>query len=137
MAVICKEVSQLSDRLAIDKLEDRYRIDLPREMKIFLKENNGGIPEKYCFEVNGEEYEIRCFLSFNKEEYNSIYLPAESFQKETNGKIIPFAKDSADNYYCINTENLKIYFWSSEENLYYCLVKNFSEFVELLDDAIN
>ena len=129
MSIICVDIKQIKDELAIEKLEDKYEFDLPNELKDFFRENNGGIPNKNVFETKGKEYEIRCFLSFNDGEYNSIKAPLASFQEETQGKIIPIAKDSGDNYYCMNKENGKIYYWDKDDNLYYCIADSFGEFI--------
>ena len=83
-------------------------------------------------EISGDEYEIRCFLSFNSGEYNSIDIPLESFQKETHGKMIPIAKDSGDNYYCIHVETNKIYYWDKDEYLYYNLAESLETFLQYL-----
>ncbi len=132
MVAICTDVSIIKDEMAIEKLEDKYEFDLPQDVKSFFEVNNGGIPRKNLFTANGEEYEIRCFLSFNNDEYNSIKVPLASFQKETHGKIVPLAKDSGDSYYCLNIENLKVYYWSREDELYYCLAESFELFIEML-----
>ena len=123
MAVICTEVVGISDPAVFGKLEKKYGFKFEENVKRFFKENNGGIPQQSTIKVNGEEYEIRCFLSFNSGEYNSIDMPMDSFQKETNGKIIPVAKDSGDDYYCIHTENGKVYYWDKDGDLYQLVIR--------------
>lgn len=130
MAVICTEIAGISNSGVFEKLEKKYGFKFDENIKSFFKENNGGIPEQNTIKVNGKEYEVRCFLSFNSGEYNSIDMPMDSFQKETHGKIIPIAKDSGDNYYCIHTENEKVYYWDKDENLYYNLADSFMAFLE-------
>ena len=132
MNVICKKVSDLNNKTVIEEMGELYNIKFPSMMVSFFEKNNGGIPMKKEFFSNGEEYEIRCFLSFNEEEYTSIRKPLDFFQKETNGKVIPFAKDSADNYFCINLQTEKIYFWDKDDNLYYNISNNFEEFISNL-----
>lgn len=132
MDKICINISKLTDELAIEKLEDKFDLDFSSDFKEFFILNNGGIPLNSKFMYENKEYEVRCFLSFNNDEYNSIKKPLSSFQEETNGKIVPFAKDSGDNYYCLNIENQKVYYWSRDEELYYCLAEAFSEFIGYL-----
>ena len=132
MKNICKSVSTLKDISSIERIEDKYNINFPKDMIRFFEINNGGIPNKKEFAINGKEYELRCFLSFNQDEYNSIHKAIDSFQIETKGKIAPFAKDSADNYYCINLETGIVYYCSGEENLYFKLTENFNSFLLLL-----
>lgn len=98
---------------------------------IFYK-NNGGIPLKKEFFMNDTEYEVRYFLSFNEGDYNEIRTPMKAFLQETEGKIVPFAKDSGDNYYCLHVETGKIYYWENEENLYYNIADTFETFVGYL-----
>ena len=132
MAIACVDVKVLKDKSVIDRIEDKYDIYFSEDFKKFFRENNGGIPKKNIFNVNGKEYEIRCFLSFNEGEYNSIRKPLAWFQEKTHGKIVPVAKDSGDNYYCVNLETEKIYFWDKDDNLYYCVAASFAEFIGYL-----
>ncbi len=134
MAVICAEIVEISNPGVFGELEKEYGFKFEEDVKSFFMENNGGIPEQNMIEVNGEEYEVRCFLSFNSGEYNSIDIPMDSFQKETHGKIIPIAKDSGDNYYCIHIENGKVYYWDKDENLYYNLADSFGTFLEYFNE---
>lgn len=127
--VICTNVKVITDQLAIDNLARKYNIIFPEGFKSFFKENNGGIPKKTTITVSGTEYSIRCFLSFNEGEYNSIGKPLAWFQEKTNGKIIPIAKDDADNYYCLNVETGKIYFFDNDDDLYYYISETFPEFI--------
>lgn len=132
MTIICTDVSKLVDPNRIDEIGMLYGIKFESDFKEFIMKNNGGIPINSSVLINGKEYEIRCFMSFNKDEYNSIDLAIESFQKETKGKIYPIAKDSGDNYFCINRENGKVYFWNKDDNLYYRLTDSFQEFCAYL-----
>ena len=134
MRVICKDVSEFKKATAITSVEEKYGIKFPEKMVAFFKANNGGIPDTREIMVDGREYEIRCFLSFNEKEYNSIHQPIESYQKETNGKIVPIAIDSGDNYFCLNLETGNIYYNDYEDGLYYKLFNNFSELIDAIND---
>ena len=97
----------------------------------FLKMNSGGYPVNDVVKFNGEEYEIRVFLSLDDSDANYyIKKPLEYFLKKTKGKIVPIGIDSGDNYYCLNNENGKVYFWSSGEDQYYCIADSLERFVE-------
>ncbi len=132
MDVICRNISGLKDKTLIERVTDRSNIDLPQSVTAFFEKNNGGIPLKKEFSVGDDEYEVRCFLSFNEGDHNAIKAPLGSFQKETNGKIFPLAKDSGDNYFCLNLENKKIYYWDKDENLYYNIAEDFAAFIGYL-----
>ena len=132
MEVICRDVREIDDVSFIKRFEDKYDIEFSKDFISFMKLNNGGIPLKKQVELAGDLYEVRCFLSFFDDEYNSIGKPLESFQKKTKGKIIPFAIDSGDNYFCLNLDTEKIYYWDREDDLFYLLSNSFTEFVSNL-----
>lgn len=132
MSIICRSVSELKSRTIFDEIQNEYNISFPHEMLEFFKKNNGGSPYKKEFMVDDIEYEVRCFLSFNGEDYNAIQKPLDSFQKETKGKIVPVAKDSGDSYFCLNIENEKVYYWDKDENLYYKIADTFETFINYL-----
>lgn len=118
---------------AWDYAEEKYGITVRRDIKSFLKKNGGKYPIKDEITVKGVTYEIRVFLSLderNKEYY--IGKPLEFFLTNTNGKIIPIAIDSGDNYYCVNNETGKVYYWSAEEDKYYQIANNLASFCKLL-----
>ena len=100
--------------------------------ELFFTLNNGGIPYQKEFSAQGDDYELRCFLSFNAEDYNSIFLPLASYQQETKGKIVPFAKDSADNYYCMHVETGEIYYNDNDDGLYYKIFASFADMIAVL-----
>ena len=98
----------------------------------FLKMNSGGYPVNDVVKFNGEEYEIRVFLSLDDSDANYyIKKPLEYFLKKTKGKIVPIGIDSGDNYYCVNNETGNIYFWSAGEDLYYKISESVMEFTEM------
>ncbi|MFR6168520.1 MAG: SMI1/KNR4 family protein [Blautia wexlerae] len=41
---------------------------------------------------------------------------------------------SGDNYYCVNNENGKVYYWSSSEDSYYYIAESIDEFASFLGD---
>ena len=71
------------------------------------------------------------FLFLSNSRYNTIFQTADFFQTKTRGKIFPIAKDSGDNYFCINIENDAVYYWDKEEDKYYLLTENFKQFIEV------
>ena len=53
------------------------------------------------------------------------------FLEKTKGKIVPIGLDSGDNYYCVNNETGKVYYWSAGEDSYYCIAESIMDFIEL------
>ncbi len=54
--------------------------------------------------------------------------PLNTFLRKTKGRIVPFAIDSEDNFYCYNNETGKIYYWSSDLDEYSLLVDSLEAF---------
>ena len=101
----------------------------------FLKINSGGYPIKDVIIFDGEEYEIRVFLSLDISDSNYyIEKPLLFFMEKTKGKIIPIALDSGDNYYCVNNETGKVYYWVSEEKRYYCIADSLENFIVCFEE---
>ena len=112
--------------------EKTYSITIRSEIKDFLEENSGGYPVKDIIVSDGEEYEVRVFMSLDESDKNYYILkPIDYFLKKTKGKIIPIGIDSGDNYYCVNNENGKVYYWSAGEDSYYCIAETIADFISL------
>lgn len=120
------------DEILFVNAEKNHSVKIREDIKAFVKENTGGYPIKDVISSGGEEYEIRVFLSADTEDKNyCIEKPMDYFLQKTKGKIIPIGIDSGDNYYCVNNETGKVYYWSAGEDQYYCIALNLDEFVEL------
>ena len=113
-----------------EEIERIYSIKIRTDIKTFFELNSGGYPTKDIILVDGEEYEVRVFLSLDKNDDN-YYLerPLNFFLEKTKAKIIPIGIDSGDNYYCVNNETGKVYYWSAGENQYYCISNSLEEFI--------
>ena len=80
--------------------EKKYNIIIREDVKKFLELNSGGYPLKDIIYSDGEEYEVRNFLSLDAEDENYyIGKPLEYFLERTKGKMLPIGIDSGDNYY--------------------------------------
>jgi len=114
--------------------EAKYSIQIRDDIKAFLTANSGGYPVRDLIEVDGEEYEVRVFLSLDRANKNYyIEKPLAFFLDNTKGKIVPIGVDSGDNYYCVNNETGKVYHWSAGDNQYYCIGKSIEEFASLFE----
>ena len=118
------------DESIIKNAEIKFNIVIKKEIVDFFKYNNGGYPTTNYIEVNDEKYEIKAFLSLDKtDDYYCLGESIEYFLSNTKGKIIPFAVDSSDNYFCVNNETGKVYYWSSNFNEYYFIVETLTDFI--------
>lgn len=112
--------------------EKKYSVSIRKEIKDFLEKNSGGYPVKDIIVSDGEEYEVRVFLSLDSADENYyIQKPMDYFLEKTKGKIVPIGLDSGDNYYCVNNETGKVYYWSAGEDSYYCIAESIMDFIEL------
>ena len=116
------------------EVEKTFNIVVCKDIKDFLAVNAGGHPTRNIILVQGEEYEVRVFLSLDEQDqYYYIKKPLLDFLQRTKGKIIPIGIDSSDNYYCVNNETGKVYYWSMELDEYYCIAENLEKFVSLFE----
>lgn len=132
MTCISNNPSSKINRNIFSEVENAYSITLREDIKTFLVNNSGGYPVKDMISADGDEYEVRVFLSLDdSDEYYYIQKPIDFFLAKTNGKIVPIGIDSGDNYFCVNNETGKVYYWSSGEDSYYCISNSLNDFVEL------
>lgn len=134
-------MSKVSYNCNVDKdvklfemVEQKFGIQLRDEIKNFIIENAGGYPRKNVIVVDTEEYEVRVFLSLDRNDaHYFIGEPLITFLNNTKGRIVPLAIDSEDNFYCINNETGKIYYWSSEMDEYTFLAESLDSFARLFE----
>lgn len=130
MKCICKNCTQVVNNTIWTETENKYQIKIRQDIQQFLTANSGGFPIKDIIIVDGEEYEVRVFLSLDSNNKNYyIEKPLNYFLENTKGKIVPIGIDSGDNYYCVNNENGKVYYWSAGENQYYCISESLEAFI--------
>lgn len=132
MTCISNNPSSKINRNIFSEVENAYSITLREDIKTFLVNNSGGYPVKDMISSDGDDYEVRVFLSLDdSDEYYYIQKPIDFFLAKTNGKIVPIGIDSGDNYFCVNNETGKVYYWSSGEDSYYYISNSLNDFVEL------
>lgn len=130
MKCICKNCTQVVNNTIWTETENKYQIKIRQDIQQFLTANSGGFPIKDIIIVDGEEYEVRVFLSLDSNDKNYyIEKPLNYFLENTKGKIVPIGIDSGDNYYCVNNENGKVCYWSAGENQYYCISESLEVFI--------
>lgn len=134
MKSISKNVKNNFDADIFAEAEKKYLINIRKDIKDFVSVNAGGYPIKDIIIAEGDEYEVRVFLSLDPEDsYYCITKPLDYFLSKTKGKIIPIGMDSGDNYYCVNNETGKVYYWSASEDNYYCIAETIDKFVSLFE----
>ena len=135
----------------MDLKERRWRVKLPTDYRDFLKENNGGIPQKNCFWHDDKHYEVYRFLC--------VLLKVEKSEFEINvvrtkldnrlvydenlvgAEIMPIAELKSGDYVCLDFHESRytptVCLWNNRSSVNhapvtYPLAKTFTEFLEML-----
>ena len=131
MAIIWRRVKKLNTPDAISAFETKYGFVIPADLKDCISDNNGGRPTpKVLVTDTGAEYEVKSLLSYNEEDTENIYKVIDFFVKEYGTSVLPYAKDSGGNYYCV--KDGKIVFWTQDME-FYPICASFSDFIKLLE----
>lgn len=122
----------LENPLAVKQLQEKYGFALSGELTNCILSNNGARPRPNTIVLkNGEENDVKMLLSYNENDPENIYKVIEYFIKTYNGSLIPFASDSAGNYYC--EQGKRIVLWT-QNNEILPVCSNFSQFLDSLYD---
>jgi len=117
----------------VENFEKQHSIMLSNELKECIKEFNSGRPEPNVVKLqNGIECEVKMLLSYSKGDTENIFKVIDYFINQYNGNIIPFASDSAGNYFCEQKDG-KVVYWT-QENEIFPVCDNFKTFLESLYD---
>lgn len=120
----------LENPLALKQLQEKYGFALSSELSNCILSNNGARPKPNTIVLkNGEENDVKMLLSYNQNDSESIYQVIEYFIKTYNGSLIPFALDSAGNYYC--EQEKRIVLWT-QNNEILPICNSFSQFLDSL-----
>ena len=98
MKSITNHCDKVTDLTLFAEVEAKYSIRIRDDIKEFLTANSGGYPVKDLVKVDGEEYEIRVFLSLdcaNKNYY--IEKPLTFFLDNTKGRLCRLVWIPVDN----------------------------------------
>lgn len=120
----------LENPLAVKHLQAKYGFALSGELTNCILSNNGARPRPNTIVLkNGEENDVKMLLSYNENDPENIYKVIEYFIKTYNGSLIPFASDSAGNYYC--EQGKRIVLWT-QNNEIMPVCNSFPQFLDSL-----
>lgn len=92
--------------------------------------NNGGRPNKKVFDTDKtKERELKSFLSFNKNDRETVWKIFEWNKEELTDKYIPFGIDNFGNLICFEASNDKIVFVNHEDMSVEIIADNFDAFM--------
>lgn len=133
----------------IQNFESKMGYRFPLDYLEFLKNNNGGFPQKKVFLINDAQGQDSLSVFFGVDlanNYISIDYLYENFGDRFPNGVIPIGEDPGGNYVCINLSDEsygRIYFYDNEienenddgkltwDNLY-LIAASFTEFLEKL-----
>jgi hypothetical protein len=150
--LILEDVGPLLNKEELKKVEEQYRLRLPKDYKEFLLKNNGGKPDRLYFRLDGKKAfteAIHYFLSISDDpdlsfsKYYERYHEADRLRKD----LIPIAFDAGGNLVALclkGSDRGRVYFWDHEaetdgrgargENLR-LIADTFEEFLEGLSET--
>ena len=126
-----KYVKPLVSLESIAEYETLTASPLPDDIKEVIRMYNGGRPSLKYYDLPKEkDKEFKTLLSFNRSDIENVFAfyPLDS----ANGKLVPFASDSAGNFFVIKER--KIYLWLHESDEVVFLAESFTAFLETLHD---
>lgn len=92
--------------------------------------NNGGRPSKRLFDTDkAKERELKSFLSFNREDRETVWKIFEWNKEELTNQYIPFAIDNFGNMICFDVKNDKIVFVNHENMSVEIIANSFADFM--------
>ena len=128
-----KYVIPLKSYTSIIEFENIAEYRFPPDFKKCVKLYNGGLPTKNAFDTDKHsERLLKTFLSFNKEDIDSVWNAIEWSKEELSGKYVTFAIDNFGNLVCFDIHNDEIVFIDHETFNIEKVADSFSNFLEKL-----
>lgn len=125
-----KYVKPLSSVDCINEFESLVNYSFPTEFKNCVLHNNGGRPNKRVFDTDVQrERSLKTFLSFNKEDRETIWKILEWNKTQLLDNYIAFAIDNFGNLICFDKSKQRIVFYNLESDRVEQIANNFSEFM--------
>ncbi len=108
-----KRIKPLKSQTAISEIEQTYNLSIPSEVKACITQNNGGRPVPNTISVDSKlETDIKCLLSYNSDDKDSIFPVINFFIENYKGTLLPFAMDSSGNYFCM--KGSQVVLWTQD-----------------------
>lgn len=128
-----KYVKALKSANLIDEFETLVCYELSKEFKECVLQYNGGRPERKRFDTDANKgRELKSFLSFNKEDRETVWKIHEWDKGELANKYFAIAIDNFGNLICFDMNDDNVVFLNHEDLSVEHIVKTFTEFLESL-----
>ena len=130
-----KYVKPLLSEDNINDFECLVKYCFPDEFRKCVILYNGGRPSCKAFNTDKtKERELKSFLSFNKEDKETVWKILEWNKEELTNRYVAFAIDNFGNLICFDANNDNIIFLNHENAETELIATNFSEFINALYD---
>ena len=124
-------VEPLIDEKSIAMFENENKVQLPNDIVMCIKKNNGGYPNRNTFDTQlSKERIFKTLLSFNKGDIEDVFSAVNILQEDGNS-LIPLASDPSGNYICYDDKD-GIVLWLHETNTIEKIAESFTEFLNKL-----
>lgn len=128
-----KYVKALSSEENINDFECAVKYCFPDDFRECVIKSNGGRPSLKAFDTNVQKgREVKSFLSFNKDDRETVWKIYDWNKEELSDKYIAFAIDNFGNLICFDANNDHIVFLSLESLVVETIAKSFKEFINSL-----
>lgn len=130
-----KYVKKLINLDIISEFENMVGYNFCEAFKNCVVCYNGGRPSKKTFNTNKKTgREIKSFLSFNKDDLETVWKLYEWCKKELDNRYIPFAIDNFGNLICFEISNDNVIFINLENISIEFIANDFVSFLNKLYD---
>ena len=118
----------LTNEQVFDEIEKGRGIEIPSNIREFIRKTNAATPSKYNFLIGSTEKVLGAILSFNRDEKDTdtIFTALSAIK---NRDLFPFAIDPFGNYICYDIEKCVVVFWDHETDEVSSTEKDFDDFL--------
>lgn len=128
-----KYVKPLSSGDNINEFECLVKYAFPDDFRECIKKYNGGRPENKIFDTDAsQERALKSFLSFNKNDRETVWKIYEWNKQELADRYVAFAVDNFGNLICFDADNDNIVFLNHEDLGVEKVADNFMDFMKKL-----
>lgn len=130
-----KYVKPLSSEDNINEFECLVKYAFPEDFRECIKKYNGGRPQKKIFDTDTtKERALKSFLSFNKNDRETVWRIYEWNKQELGDRYVAFAVDNFGNLICFDANNDHIVFLNHENLGVEKVADDFMEFINKLHE---
>ena len=128
-----KYVKELKSVDLIDDYECAVKYVFCDSFRKCVIAHNGGRPSKRVFDTDkAKERELKSFLSFNREDRETVWKIFEWNKEELTNKFIPFGIDNFGNMICFDANNDRVVFVNHEDMSIETIADSFDSFMSSL-----